>query len=188
MAAPIPPMLKYSVVHNFLNSPPILIKFISKFMVCKVIYFKVAFPHQSYALYYITYEDCLHDLSIYISQVICHTMNKIVFIIQKLWTFNFMYLNMYGAALNVIIVFFLFFFITILLLKISNVCLYHCWFYAHFDLSSVLKIVKKLMTSSKRTAHYAFLLFYIRSKKISNNQELIQSDPISCPQNQKGNN
>ena len=26
------------------------------------------------------------------------------------------------------------------------------------------------------------------SKKISNNQELIQSDPISCPQNQKGNN
>ena len=27
-----------------------------------------------------------------------------------------------------------------------------------------------------------------RSKKISNDQELIQSDPISCPQNQKGNN
>ena len=27
-----------------------------------------------------------------------------------------------------------------------------------------------------------------QSKKISNNQELIQSDPISCPQNQKGNN
>ena len=26
------------------------------------------------------------------------------------------------------------------------------------------------------------------SKKISNDQELIQSDPISCPQNQKGNN
>ena len=26
-----------------------------------------------------------------------------------------------------------------------------------------------------------------RSKKISNDQELIQSDPISCPQNQKGN-
>ena len=25
------------------------------------------------------------------------------------------------------------------------------------------------------------------SKKISNDQELIQSDPISCPQNQKGN-
>ena len=26
------------------------------------------------------------------------------------------------------------------------------------------------------------------SQKISNDQELIQSDPISCPQNQKGNN
>ena len=28
----------------------------------------------------------------------------------------------------------------------------------------------------------------LHSKKISNDQELIQSDPISCPQNQKGNN
>ena len=28
----------------------------------------------------------------------------------------------------------------------------------------------------------------IQSKKISNDQELKQSDPISCPQNQKGNN
>ena len=28
----------------------------------------------------------------------------------------------------------------------------------------------------------------LHSKKISNNQELIQLDPISCPQNQKGNN
>ena len=27
-----------------------------------------------------------------------------------------------------------------------------------------------------------------QSNKISNDQELIQSDPISCPQNQKGNN
>ena len=27
--------------------------------------------------------------------------------------------------------------------------------------------------------------FYRKSKKISNDQELIQSDPISCPQNQK---
>ena len=30
--------------------------------------------------------------------------------------------------------------------------------------------------------------FAKKSKKISNDQELIQSDPISCPQNQKGNN
>ena len=29
---------------------------------------------------------------------------------------------------------------------------------------------------------------YKQSKKISKDQELIQSDPISCPQNQKGNN
>ena len=29
---------------------------------------------------------------------------------------------------------------------------------------------------------------YNLSKKISNDQELIQSDPTSCPQNQKGNN
>ena len=28
----------------------------------------------------------------------------------------------------------------------------------------------------------------IPSKKINNDQELIQSDPTSCPQNQKGNN
>ena len=27
-----------------------------------------------------------------------------------------------------------------------------------------------------------------KSKTISNDQELIQSDPTSCPQNQKGNN
>ena len=28
----------------------------------------------------------------------------------------------------------------------------------------------------------------LKSKKISNDQELIQSDPTSCPKNQKGNN
>ena len=38
MAAPIPPMLKYSVVYNSLNFLPILIKFVSKFIVCKVLY------------------------------------------------------------------------------------------------------------------------------------------------------
>ena len=40
MAAPIPPMLKYSIVYNLLNFPPILIKFVSEFIVCKVLYFK----------------------------------------------------------------------------------------------------------------------------------------------------
>ena len=29
---------------------------------------------------------------------------------------------------------------------------------------------------------------FVQSKTISNDQELIQSDPTSCPQNQKGNN
>ena len=29
---------------------------------------------------------------------------------------------------------------------------------------------------------------YLESKKISNDQELIQSDPTSCPQKQNGNN
>ena len=43
MAVPIPPMLKYSIVHNFLNSPPILIKFVSKFIVGKVLYFKAQY-------------------------------------------------------------------------------------------------------------------------------------------------
>ena len=28
----------------------------------------------------------------------------------------------------------------------------------------------------------------VQNKKISNDQELIQSDPTTCPQNQKGNN
>ena len=35
---------------------------------------------------------------------------------------------------------------------------------------------------------YGTFFRIILSKKISNDQELIQSDPISCPQNQKGNN
>ena len=41
----------------------------------------------------------------------------------------------------------------------------------------------------KKSMHLmtGFLSDY-QSKKISNYQELIQSDPISCPQNQKGNN
>ena len=40
MAAPIPPMSKYSIVYNLLNFPLILIGFVSKFIVCKVLYFK----------------------------------------------------------------------------------------------------------------------------------------------------
>ena len=35
---------------------------------------------------------------------------------------------------------------------------------------------------------YYYYCCFLKSKKVSNDQELIQSDPISCPQNQKGNN
>ena len=43
MAAPIPPMLKYSIVYNLFNFPPILIKFVSKFIVCEILYFKALY-------------------------------------------------------------------------------------------------------------------------------------------------
>ena len=38
------------------------------------------------------------------------------------------------------------------------------------------------------TMMFLFELKQSQSKMISNDQELIQSDPTSCPQNQKGNN
>ena len=43
MAALIPPMLKYSIVNNFYNSPPTLIKFVSKFIVCKDFFFQAQY-------------------------------------------------------------------------------------------------------------------------------------------------
>ena len=43
-------------------------------------------------------------------------------------------------------------------------------------------------TYLNRFKMYQRIQFPLRSKKISNDQELIQSDPISCPENQKGNN
>ena len=43
MAAPIPPMLKHSIAYNLLNFPPILIRFVSNFIVCKVLYFKAQY-------------------------------------------------------------------------------------------------------------------------------------------------
>ena len=43
MAAPIPQMLKYSIVCNLLKVPPILIKLVSKFIVGKVLYFKAQY-------------------------------------------------------------------------------------------------------------------------------------------------
>ena len=54
----------------------------------------------------------------------------------------------------------------------------HCLFLSTFSMC-LFKIYK---------SGYCIILFCTQSKKISNDQELIQSDPTSCPQNQKGNN
>ena len=48
--------------------------------------------------------------------------------------------------------------------------------------------IKFCQNICKEIAIDANFHFSNQSKKISNDQELIQSDPISCPQNQKGNN
>ena len=47
---------------------------------------------------------------------------------------------------------------------------------------------RKQEKASDKEPNILLHLVSVRSKKISNDQELIQSDPISCPQNQKGNN
>ena len=48
--------------------------------------------------------------------------------------------------------------------------------------------VQILKNSETGPISWNILNILIKSKKISNDQELIQSDPTSCPQNQKGNN
>ena len=52
-----------------------------------------------------------------------------------------------------------------------------CW-------TSIIVKHKEIAAFSSSILH----IFIKESKKISNDQELIQSYPISCPQNQKGNN
>ena len=47
---------------------------------------------------------------------------------------------------------------------------------------------KSLSRSICPVFFFFFVVVFVRSKMISNDQELIQSDPTSCPQNQKGNN
>ena len=49
-----------------------------------------------------------------------------------------------------------------------------------------VSIERRLITNS-RFADDIVVNAEKESKKISNDQELIQSDPTSCPQNQKGN-
>ena len=66
------------------------------------------------------------------------------------------------------------------------------------QISSLLKSITDrlgnflLIGLCNSSANFSFQLFFLflpkPSKKISNDQELIQSDPTSCPQNQKGNN
>ena len=43
MAASISPMFKYSIVYKLLNFPLIWIKFVSKFIVCRALYFKAKY-------------------------------------------------------------------------------------------------------------------------------------------------
>ena len=43
MVAPISPILKYSIVCTLLTFQPIFITFVSKFIVCKVLYFKAQY-------------------------------------------------------------------------------------------------------------------------------------------------
>ena len=51
-----------------------------------------------------------------------------------------------------------------------------------------LKLFNKPGSVNKVLASQTFVALIMHSKKINNDQELTQSDPISYPQNQKGNN
>ena len=54
-------------------------------------------------------------------------------------------------------------------------------------LEMITKAISK-MASGKAAGASGIVAEMLKSKKISNDQELIQSDPTSCPKNQKGNN
>ena len=49
-------------------------------------------------------------------------------------------------------------------------------------------LVEFSLLEIQNDVNFGLVKTYVKSKKISNDQELIQSDAISCPQNQKGNN
>ena len=62
-------------------------------------------------------------------------------------------------------------------------------YWYHIQPSNNLLLQEALAVSEDLHKERIFTWFsFFRSKKMSNDQELIQSDPISCPQNQKGNN
>ena len=52
----------------------------------------------------------------------------------------------------------------------------------------LLSVKLKICYDNETDASISEFQSNLKSKKTSNDQELIQSDPISCPQNQKGNN
>ena len=73
-------------------------------------------------------------------------------------------------------------------LKQENYCLdtfYVCWVYKS---AWNIAVYYKYVVCTERWNDTGVCLVLLQSKKVSNDQELIQSDPISCPQNQKGNN
>ena len=58
----------------------------------------------------------------------------------------------------------------------------------HLILKFTVMILSFRTDMPGQTVQTQIRLLLEESKKISNDQDLIQSDPISCPQNQKGNN
>ena len=71
----------------------------------------------------------------------------------------------------------------------SVFCIFQGFF---FNASNNPRRDKPVFMRDHASSVKSFTLFYfklhrIKSKKISNDQELIQSDPTSCPQNQNGN-
>ena len=48
--------------------------------------------------------------------------------------------------------------------------------------------ISQLIRFARVSSHVVDFNARNKSKKINNDQELVQSDPLSCPQNQKGNN
>ena len=60
--------------------------------------------------------------------------------------------------------------------------------HAHLTLAPFPQSILHSFQSSLTSNQNVWYFIYSQSKKISNDQELIQSDPTSCPQNQKGNN
>ena len=56
------------------------------------------------------------------------------------------------------------------------------------EFESRQRLGQSQMTFDNLCGYILSISMQIQSKKISNGQELIQSDPTPCPQNQKGNN